>query len=323
VKKPLVSVVTPCYNGEAYIEVYLQSILKQTYENIELILVDDGSNDRTKEIIDSYRPKFKERNIEVTYLYQENKGQAAALRNGLKKAQGCYLVWPDSDDWLDKSSIEKRVDFLEENPMYGMVRSNGTFFSYDSGEIISRISEKENRYKEDIFLDLIEEKTYCCCGCYMMRLGILKEFYPEFDIYISGAGQNWQLLIPVAANYKCGFIDEDLYHVAVREGSHSREKRNYAEQIALCDEYIKVLQEVIKVSGRKDTNLEKIIEIKYLRKKFRISFQENYLEEGKAYFKSLKKTGTEMEIEDWLLYYRKTNLFLYVPVRTYYCLFRK
>ena len=66
---PLVSIITPCYNGENYLERYLDSVLEQTYDNIELILVNDGSNDKTSEIANRYKSKFADNGYVYIYIY--------------------------------------------------------------------------------------------------------------------------------------------------------------------------------------------------------------------------------------------------------------
>lgn len=110
--KPLVSIITPCYNGEAFLKRYFESILNQTYPNLELIFINDGSTDRTEEIALSYRERLEKRGITYIYEKQENAGQAAALNRGLKLFTGEYLTWPDSDDVMTKDSIEKKSIFL-------------------------------------------------------------------------------------------------------------------------------------------------------------------------------------------------------------------
>ena len=126
--KPLVSIITPCFNGESCLDRYFKSILDQTYANLELIFVNDGSTDKTEEIALSYKSKLEEKGIQYTYIYQDNAGQAAALNKGLKIFKGDYLTWPDSDDVMTPDSIEKKVKFLTENKKYRMVRSNGLFY---------------------------------------------------------------------------------------------------------------------------------------------------------------------------------------------------
>ena len=105
--EPLVSVVTPCYNGEKYISRFLDSVINQTYDNVEVILVNDGSIDKTEEIALNYKSKFEKRGYKYIYIYQKNAGQAAAINQGLKVLQGKYLIWPDSDDILDKNALYK------------------------------------------------------------------------------------------------------------------------------------------------------------------------------------------------------------------------
>lgn len=95
---PLVSIITPCFNGEAYLDRYFSSVLQQTYQPLELIFINDGSTDRTAEIAENYRPRLEAKGIRFIYQAQENAGQAAALNRGLKLFTGEYLTWPDSDD---------------------------------------------------------------------------------------------------------------------------------------------------------------------------------------------------------------------------------
>lgn len=79
-KTEKVSIVTPCYNGEKYLERFLKSILNQSYGNIELIFINDGSTDQTEEIIKKYKEEFDLHNIELTYLFQENAGMVQHIR---------------------------------------------------------------------------------------------------------------------------------------------------------------------------------------------------------------------------------------------------
>src|SRR5665647_3873382 len=99
-KQPLVSIITPCYNGEIFVHRFLDSILIQTYENIEFIFINDGSNDNTEKIVLSYRDKFKLKGISFKYIFQENKGQAAALNKGLKTVSYTHLRAHETDSYL-------------------------------------------------------------------------------------------------------------------------------------------------------------------------------------------------------------------------------
>lgn len=246
-KRPLVSVITPCFNGENYLDRYFQSILDQTYPNIELIFVNDGSSDKTEEIALSYKEKLEKKGIKYIYLYQDNAGQAAALNKGLKIFTGKYLTWPDSDDTMTPDCIEKKVEFLENNPTYEMVRSNGIYLNEVTGQR-KRITDKQNRFNEHIFNDLLVLDTYGCCGCYMITRKIFLSIFPKREIYDSRCGQNWQLLVPCSSYSKCGYIDEDLYIIHIIENSHSRKERIVEDEIKRFDDFLNILLHSIEIS---------------------------------------------------------------------------
>ena len=115
---PLVSIMTPCYNGEKFVGRYLDSVLAQTYANIELAIVDDGSTDNTAEIIKSYIPKFKAKGYKLIYKYKENGGAASAINIAMEFITGDFIKWFDADDILLPQFIEKQVNFLQQNPQY-------------------------------------------------------------------------------------------------------------------------------------------------------------------------------------------------------------
>ena len=312
-KKPLVTIITPCYNGEGFLRTYFESILLQTYPNLELIFVNDGSTDQTETIAISYEGRLKERGINFIYLYQENAGQASAMNKAFKYMKGKYLVWPDSDDRLTPDSIEKRVDFLESNPKYDMVRSNGKYFDYETGEILFRISNSKNRDEEDIFLDLIQETTFCACGCYMIRISKFQEIYPKLKIYESRAGQNWQILIPMAGRGKCGYLDEDQYYIAIRTNSHSRKKYTEEEQIKRYLQLKNILLNSVVISERRDKDYRKIIECKYDRILMNYYLQQQKKGKAEKYYNKLKVAGslTDGDQRAYLSKCNKVKYFLY------------
>jgi len=111
---PLVSVIIATYNRAEYIKKAINSALEQTYKNIEIIIVDDGSKDSTKEVINPY---IKEKKIK--YIYQNNAGSLKARDNGIRAAGGNYIAVLDSDDyWCDNRKLEKQIIFLENSPSY-------------------------------------------------------------------------------------------------------------------------------------------------------------------------------------------------------------
>ena len=112
----LVSVVMPVYNGERYLTQAIESILNQTFQDFEFVVVNDGSTDKTREILRSYD--------RLTVLDQENQGVAAASNNGIALTKGKYIARLDADDIALASRLEKQVDFLERNPEIGILGSS-------------------------------------------------------------------------------------------------------------------------------------------------------------------------------------------------------
>lgn len=107
--KVKLSVIIPIYNTELYLRQCLDSVIQQTFTNIEIICVDDGSTDNSIEIVEEYKNK----DSRILLLKQENKGAGAARNLGLKYAKGKYVHFLDSDDWLDITAYEKTINILE------------------------------------------------------------------------------------------------------------------------------------------------------------------------------------------------------------------
>lgn len=105
-KKPLISIIIPMYNCKSYIETCINSIIKQTYKNLEIIIVDDGSNDDSLKICKSLQKKDKR----LTIYSKENGGVSSARNYGLERCNGKYLCFVDSDDTIEKTMIEKMYE---------------------------------------------------------------------------------------------------------------------------------------------------------------------------------------------------------------------
>ena len=105
-----VSVVIPVYNVEPYLNICMDSVVNQTLEDIEIICINDGSTDKSLDILNSYA----EKDDRITVISQENGGHAVATNKGMKLAQGKYLYLMDSDDMLDLEALEKTYTVAEE-----------------------------------------------------------------------------------------------------------------------------------------------------------------------------------------------------------------
>ena len=240
-EKPKVSFITPCYNGEMYLNNFFTSLLSQDYNNVELFFVDDGSTDKTKEIFNSFAPKLVEKGWSVKYIYKENGGAASAINAALHQITGKYFIWPDSDDILYSASISQRVKFLEEHPEYGIVSSPFDVVKEDNLGKIVKIWEfpVDDRMFEHT---LNEEQIIWTLGN-MVRTEVLFDVIPNKKIPQCQGGQNCQILMPIFYKYRCGYIDKPLAKCVVRSNSHSRtnQKKFLKRRIQMIEIWIKTI----------------------------------------------------------------------------------
>ena len=116
-KQPIISCILPVYNAERYVEAAIQSILKQTFTNFELIIVENGSTDNTKEIL-AQLDKIDDR---IRLIYRQQKGLVEALNHGLHLAKGRYISRMDADDLIYSDCFRQQVEYLEKNPTVGLL----------------------------------------------------------------------------------------------------------------------------------------------------------------------------------------------------------
>lgn len=172
-----VSVIVPVYNGETYLEECMESILSQSYKNIEVIFVDDGSTDRSAELIQS----FQERDHRVVLIRQTNQYAGIARNRGFDAATGKYVMFLDADDYFDSSLVEKMVSAMQRNHAdIAICKSRG----YDEK------AKKEHQLAGALNLELLPEKEV-----------FSKEDVPEYIFQLT-AGWAWDKM------YRAGFIRE-------------------------------------------------------------------------------------------------------------------
>ena len=217
-QNPLVSILTPMYNTEKYVHRLLDSVLAQDYPAIEMVVVDDGSTDGSRAVVESYVGRFAAKGYALRCFHQPNSGQSVAIKNGLWRVTGAYLAWPDSDDfYTTPDAISKMVHALATAPPeFQLVRTQVRYVQDPSLELL-RIEGLDAREEEDpsLFEDCLFTLNgfYHCAGSYLVRTAVLKDL-TGFDIYTEkNAGQNWQLLVPILYRYRCKTILEPLFTV--------------------------------------------------------------------------------------------------------------
>lgn len=125
----LISIIIPCYNDADFIEQAVNSALNQTYSNTEIIIVDDGSDNRTKKVLKSIQPKIDQ------LIVQDNQGQSNARNNGIRAAQGEYIVVLDSDDYFEPAFAERALKKISENEEIKVVTCWGRRVEEDTKEL--------------------------------------------------------------------------------------------------------------------------------------------------------------------------------------------
>ncbi|MGM9600382.1 MAG: glycosyltransferase family A protein [Faecousia sp.] len=303
----LVSVIIPCYNGERFIDRSIRSVYEQDYPTVELIVVDDGSTDHSKEKIMVWERMFLNKGWKFRYVYQKNRGLGGAIDTGLKYVSGQYLTLLDADDRFLQGSISKKAAYLIQNPSAAAVRSNGWTVSGKNRWLFVQTDVEKNI--ADIFTALLLGKTNNWAGSYMVRTDLLFSFYPDRTIYPSRFGQNLQLLLPVVYNRRCGFIDEPLMEYIRQEESLSSTASvdtSLQKAIRNADGYLDIRQHLLKqiVTDQVSQDaLLKQIYAEHCRSKIQIALAHKERPLLVESYMELKNTTTPTQ-NDRILYYQ-------------------
>ncbi|MEC8020092.1 MAG: glycosyltransferase family 2 protein, partial [Pseudomonadota bacterium] len=158
-----ISIIIPVYNISSYIYQCLESVINQTYKNIEIIIVDDGSTDFSGVICSSFAKKDKR----IKLIRKQNEGLAEARKTGIKSSTGEYIFNLDGDDWISKECIKDFVDSIEENDTDIVINSFYKEFVGEIHHVKNHFQEgfyDENKIKKIILPELISSKNYFSHG---------------------------------------------------------------------------------------------------------------------------------------------------------------
>ncbi len=197
-KNPLVSVIISTYNRYELTKQALDSVFNQTYKNIEIILIDDGSTDHTQELSNLGN---------IKYLRQKHTGLPGQVRNiGSKSSNGEYIAFLDSDDIYKEQKIEKQINFFKNNPNILICHTREIW--QRNTKIISQSKQKHNR-QGDIFKDALVK---CIIGpsTVMLKRKLLFEIGIDMFNPVLEIAEDYELWLRICNNYKIGYIDEPL-----------------------------------------------------------------------------------------------------------------
>lgn len=185
----LVSIVIPCYNVQNYLRYCLDSVITQSYQNLEIICVNDGSTDDTQKILESYALN----DIRIKIINQENRGLGAARNVGMDVASGKYISFIDSDDWINEVFIEKLVDAIE-----------STYSDIAVGNIIQAIPDVGCSFDYQVILNHDDFEVSCDGKMKYKLAGVFKHNYVWNKLY------NLDMLRHTKVRFEEGIIFEDL-----------------------------------------------------------------------------------------------------------------
>ena len=233
-----VSVVIPTYNQAQYITESIQSALNQTFQDFELIVVDDGSKDNTREVVDSFKDP------RIRYLYQENQGVSGALNTGIMASTGEYFAGLASDDiWLPQN-LELKVKLLDSRPDIAFALSDMYVFDSDTGTTLDRlwkdVSERYIHELQDGTRKPLNE--YLSRGVALFAIPtviIRRKVFDEvgyFDESLST--EDYDMFIRVLQRFPIGIINEPLVRYRVHRASLSRSNIAYPGTLAAINKII-------------------------------------------------------------------------------------
>ncbi len=211
--EPLVSVIIPCYNSEAFIAETIESALKQSYSNIEIICINDGSTDNSECIIKKINDK------RLNYIFKKNTGVSDTRNQGLKNAKGEFVLFLDADDVLSEHYIEKSIQALKRNNGYGFCTS-----------YVIKINEQSNKLSEkiwkgtstDILKDVLNysSEIITCPSNYIFRTKILLDNAVFFNTKLSSSADRF-FLVEVSNFTKGILINDNFLYYRVHKKSMS------------------------------------------------------------------------------------------------------
>lgn len=210
----IVSVIIPTYNRKNFIIQAIESVINQTYKNLEIIVIDDGSSDNTKETLKDYILNNK-----IKYFYKENSGVSNTRNYGIEKSTGSFLAFLDSDDFWKHDKIEKQINLFKSNDKLGLVHTCYTTL-LDNQEI-TKHPDNPNYYQGKVFEKMIQFNMVATSTVVIKKECIEKSglFFQEYS-----PCEDYDLWIKISKYYEFAYLNEAL--AFYRENSTNNISKN-------------------------------------------------------------------------------------------------
>ena len=247
-KKELVSIIIPVYNVEQYLNKCIESIINQTYPNIEVILIDDGSKDLSGKICDNYAKK----DSRIKVIHKKNEGVSCARNDGVKNSKGKYVFFIDSDDYIDIDAIEKMIDEIDKDEIikisHRLVRNNRIIKSISNNGTFSKVD-----YIKKVLIGDIGGHSWG----YLLNKDIIDNLY--FDERTSCMEDTLFIINCILRAEKIKCINTTFYNHVINDNGITASVNRIERNI---NDYMYSLNEIEKVLGKagfeyKNDTLEK------------------------------------------------------------------
>ena len=203
---PLVTIIVPCYNHENYIVECIESLVHQTYPNIELIVLDDGSSDNSAMILKELSQKYN-----FYFDDQQNIGLSRTLNKAISLSSGDYISVCASDDKYALDKTAKQVTYLQKNPKFASCFTNKIIFDDKGNE---RIEDSGKRKSGWIFKELLMDTFSIPAPSHMIR----REVFNTIGLYDESLKvEDWDMWLRMSKKYQLGFLDQPLIYYRVHD----------------------------------------------------------------------------------------------------------
>ena len=258
VTPPLVSIVIPTYNRKHIISRAIDSVLNQTYDHFEILVVDDGSTDGTSEFL---KNRYKKT---IRVIFQENQGASAARNKGIESARGKFVAFLDSDDQWLHTKLETQISFLEENPSVALLCAR-TYRADNPSKVNTYLSEA---ITGDLFSTLYTH-SFVSTPTVVVKKEVLEQVGGFDTRYVSA--EDFDLWLKITRVYNCAFLPD--YVAIVNRGGDNLSK----DKITLHYHAISILKKYF------DKNIIPI-------NKYKKVISDSYIALGRNYFKTGEKS---------------------------------
>lgn len=232
----LVSIIVPIYNGENSIRNCIESILNQTYQNIEIIVVDNNSNDKSAEIIRSYRNK------KIRYLFEESPGVSFARNRGISNVSGVFVMFVDADDTLEKNIVEKYVNMMINNDNTQLIISDFNTNITNFNLTKRKINNNNDRIRTfELCLNDFRFQGFCWNKLFLVE--IIQKNKIQFPTDTSILEDLYFCFSYISYIDNSTFINEKLYNYYQEDNSSAMFSFNFKSKVSALNVFEKIMQE--------------------------------------------------------------------------------